>query len=237
MGNLKGEKLRIYLDSKVIAASKNSAIHIAAQAEDVSTKDAVSAWAENEVVGFSWDGQVDALVPFGKIGVGAASCSVSKTIQSTTYYADSANISIPAGGSIELYTEMPKRLAILNSGMTSVLASTNNVTYLKYTNSGTSAVTVHIAAGIVTDSVSYGLNDADSLKYDDLLVLMVNKTLLDVDFCLTAGTNNRTMSETLVYGQCYITDLSCTAQNRANGTYTVQITGTNQLHVGERPEP
>ena len=65
----------------------------------------------------------------------------------------------------------------------------------------------------------------------DLLSAMINKTKLYLKFDVTNGTNNRTATNSAIKntGACYISDISVSAQNRANSTITVQFQGTGAL--------
>ena len=65
----------------------------------------------------------------------------------------------------------------------------------------------------------------------DLLSLIINKTLVTLSFDQTAGTNNRVGQNSVIKktGQAYITDVNITAANRQNSTCSVQFTGTGPL--------
>ena len=65
----------------------------------------------------------------------------------------------------------------------------------------------------------------------DLLSLIINKTLVTLTFDQTAGTNNRTGQNSAIKrsGSAYVTDINITAANRQNSTLTVQFTGTGAL--------
>lgn len=65
----------------------------------------------------------------------------------------------------------------------------------------------------------------------DLLGLIINKTLVTLMFDTTSGTNNRTAQNSAIKksGQAYVTDVQITAANRQNSTLTVQFTGTGAL--------
>jgi len=69
----------------------------------------------------------------------------------------------------------------------------------------------------------------------DLMSLMIAKTLVTLTFDQTAGTNNRTGQNSAIKrtGTAYINDIQITAQNRANSTFSVQLTGTGALSTGE----
>ena len=65
----------------------------------------------------------------------------------------------------------------------------------------------------------------------DLIDLMLNATKVTLTFDQTAGTNNRTGQNSAIKltGQAYLTDLSITAQNRANSTSSAQFQGTGAI--------
>jgi len=59
---IKGQNLRIFVAGKCIAAATSCTLNITAQTEDSSTKDSTGDWAENEVIGKSWEVQTESLV-------------------------------------------------------------------------------------------------------------------------------------------------------------------------------
>lgn len=65
----------------------------------------------------------------------------------------------------------------------------------------------------------------------DLLSLIINKTLVTLTFDQTSGTNNRTAQNAAIKrsGSAYVTDVSISAQNRQNSTISVQFQGTGPL--------
>lgn len=62
MSVIKGQNLRVMVGSKCIAQATSCQVHISLQSEDASTKDDTGDWAENEIVGKSWDVSSDSLV-------------------------------------------------------------------------------------------------------------------------------------------------------------------------------
>lgn len=62
MSIIKGQNLRIMVGGKCIAMATSCQLHISAQMEDSSTKDAAGNWQTQEVVGLSWDVQTDSLI-------------------------------------------------------------------------------------------------------------------------------------------------------------------------------
>lgn len=140
MSTIKGQNLRLFVNSKCIAMSTSAQFHISASLEDSSTKDSTGDWQEQEVTGLSWDCSCDSLVTLTDNGTNG---------------------------------ELPQ----------------------------------------------------------DLLSLIINKTLVTVTFDQTAGTNNRTGQNAAIKrtGSAYVTDINITAQNRANSTCSIKLTGTGAL--------
>lgn len=62
MAIIKGQNLRMEVGGKCIALATSCTFHVAAQTEDISTKDSEDDWTEYDVVGLSWDAQTDSLV-------------------------------------------------------------------------------------------------------------------------------------------------------------------------------
>ena len=65
----------------------------------------------------------------------------------------------------------------------------------------------------------------------DLLGLIINKTKVTITFDQTSGANNRvgTNSALKRTGEAYVTDVTITAQNRQNSTFSAKLTGTGPL--------
>ena len=67
MGTLKGQNLRVMVctasgSEKFISMATICTFHVNATVQDSSTKDDTGDWAENEVMGLSWDASTDSLV-------------------------------------------------------------------------------------------------------------------------------------------------------------------------------
>lgn len=65
----------------------------------------------------------------------------------------------------------------------------------------------------------------------DLLGLIISKTKVTITFDQTAGTNNRVAQNSAIKrtGDAYVTDVTITAQNRQNSTFSAKLTGTGPL--------
>jgi hypothetical protein len=65
----------------------------------------------------------------------------------------------------------------------------------------------------------------------DLLGLIINKTKVTLTFDQTAGANNRVGQNSAIKrtGEAYVTDVTITAQNRQNSTFSAKFTGTGPL--------
>lgn len=73
MTTIKGQNLRLFVeDDQAFAAATSCTVHIQMEVSESSTKDSESDWQENEVVGMSWDCQVDGLVVEKPQGDGSA---------------------------------------------------------------------------------------------------------------------------------------------------------------------
>lgn len=91
MGTIKGQNLRVMVGGRCVAMATSATIHVAAQTEDSSTKDDTGDWAENEVVGLSWDASTDSLVTLtdngtnGELPVDLLSLIINKTKVQLTF--------------------------------------------------------------------------------------------------------------------------------------------------------
>lgn len=74
-------------------------------------------------------------------------------------------------------------------------------------------------------------NGANGELPQDLMSLILNKTLVTLVFDQTAGTNNRIGQNSAIKrsGQAYLTDYSLNAQNRQKSTLSCQFTGNGPL--------
>lgn len=65
----------------------------------------------------------------------------------------------------------------------------------------------------------------------DLLGLIISKTKVTITFDQTAGTNNRVAQNSAIKrtGEAYVTDVTITAQNRQDSTFSAKLTGTGPL--------
>ena len=62
---IKGQNLRLFVNSKCVAFATSCQLHVKANLEDVSTKDSTGGWDEQEIVGKSWSISADALYSAG----------------------------------------------------------------------------------------------------------------------------------------------------------------------------
>ena len=65
----------------------------------------------------------------------------------------------------------------------------------------------------------------------DLFDIIINKTKVTLTFDQTSGANNRVAQNSAIKrtGEAYITDVTITAQNRQNSTFSAKFTGTGPL--------
>jgi len=85
---------------------------------------------------------------------------------------------------------------------------------------------------VTTDSlVTLEDNGTNGELPQDLLSLIINKTLVTLSFDTTAGANNRVGQNSVIKrsGSAYLTDYNLTAPNRQNSTLNCKFTGTGAL--------
>jgi hypothetical protein len=85
---------------------------------------------------------------------------------------------------------------------------------------------------VTTDSlVTIEDNGTNGELPQDLLSLILNKTLVTLSFDTTAGANNRVGQNSVIKrsGSAYLTDYNLTAPNRQNSTLNCKFTGTGPL--------
>jgi hypothetical protein len=85
---------------------------------------------------------------------------------------------------------------------------------------------------VTTDSlVTLEDNGTNGELPQDLLSLIINKTLVTLSFDTTAGANNRVGQNSVIKrsGSAYLTDYNLTAPNRQNSTLNCKFTGTGPL--------
>lgn len=85
---------------------------------------------------------------------------------------------------------------------------------------------------VTTDSlVTLEDNGTNGELPQDLLSLIINKTLVTLSWDTTAGTNNRVGQNSVIKrsGTAYLTDYNLTAANRTNAQLNCKFTGTGAL--------
>lgn len=230
MATIKGQNLRIFIDTKVVAAATSCTLHVSTQTESFATKDTPNDFDEVAPVGLTWDASADAVVSDGtRLSGSGVSCSVDTSL-STLKKADSNPIVLHPGETIDLTGSA----GTTNIGLVTLSGSTyTSVGYAQgsydYTNSSTTDKTVYIAAANSTVTIAYSVVDEDGNYLPDLIYAQENKTLVDVEFAITDGVINRDISSSLYTGEAYITDIQVNSQNRAISTYSITLTGVGDL--------
>ncbi len=236
---LKGQKIRLFLDGKCIALCKTSSIHVVAQLEDVSTKDSDGDFAENEIVGLSWEASATAYVE-------------PKTEAKYLTYSEFKQPPVSSPGSMYWYYPVPVHLKkgdtvkgvgentiarIFDTEFNTLATSASSLTKAVYT----APVDIIVYFGLTYYSSGSALYHTEiiresALTYEDILSAITNKTMFDFELDNTGGGSNRVIETGIVQGECIVTDVQCTAENRKRGVYTLQLTGVGELGIVE-PEP
>ena len=79
------------------------------------------------------------------------------------------------------------------------------------------------------DCRTSGLVSVDPTRNDPASLLDRIGQEVEVQFALASGTQNSEKGDILLAGTAVIADVQITAQNRESGTYTVSLTGVNDL--------
>lgn len=225
---IKGQNLRLFVGDSVVAASTSCTLHTAAQVEDSSTKDSDGDWTENEVVGLSWDVSVDALVTDGYLLGGVVKCTTASG--KTPAYYKPTPLRLRAGDTITLTSPSSTTLALFNADTMASVTSSSSVTSKTYTASAD--ITVVIGCSNSSLAITYAVED-DATGFAALYAAMEARQPVAVTFAGAEGTRNREQGDVWLSGSALITDLSITAANRQNSTYTCQLTGVGELALGE----
>lgn len=235
---MKGQNLRIMLDNKVVAGSTSCNFHVAAQVEDCSTKDSTGNWKENEVVGNSWDAQVDSLVVLREDEWTIQDTTPSEIhISQATYFLYDDWLTIPAHATINITAIGGCYGLALLSSPTTVIAQTQGagVNHLSHTNDTDSAARVQVAQVSYNNecSISYGFLDPNANYTDGVFGLLTNGTLVAVKFAPMTGDKNRTQDTgSFYYGNARVMDITLNGNNRQRATYSVKLVGEGSLAIG-----
>lgn len=77
------------------------------------------------------------------------------------------------------------------------------------------------------DALVSVVTDTTGKNFDDMAALIGEEVSLQ--FAVTNGDKNRTASDVMYQGKAILNDLSVTAANKQNSTYTAQFTGVGEL--------
>lgn len=222
MATVKGQNLRIYVEDtnddnlRCIAAATSCTLHAAAQVQEKSTKDSVGSWAQNEVVGLSWDVSVDALIVEDHI---LESGSVVCSEQEGAYFIYPNAFTLDAGDTIKVDTQdhvyiLDEQFEILDND--------------EYTATGPGE-SVYIAAESENTVFPYEIIDGSGIDLEYLFDNLDTDVL--VELSATTGLANRETEDVLLRGYAKVTDISVNAPNRQDSSYTVTFTGTGDLET------
>ena len=239
MATIKGQNLRLLVDSGsgtpvTVALSSSCSVHIAANVEDVSTKDSEGGWIENAVTGLSWDLSTEALVSLD-------GTSWSKTLETETqmelefdigisdYYVCLQAVYMEENVSYEFGTmASDEHIFIVDSNFMGVEQVENGQTW------GPSVAGTHSGYYYVATKepsvVTISRQDARGTDTPSLIGLMEDKVPVRVEVALTEGMENSDVQDRLYFGEALITDINISAANRQNGTASVQLTGVGELN-------
>lgn len=227
MGTIKGQHLRLVINDKCVAAAQTCTVHLSVEMQATSSKDDTGSWQKQEPVGLSWDASTDALVIDGiyQAGSGATSQSVQVGGPNPAYiYPTGVSLSPGEGLEVSGAPASTDNLVLrkINATNYSVISTGG-----KYVNETTAAETVYVACMTNAQTLTWAVYDGNGLQLTDVFAL--KGQAVTVQFGTTNGTMNREADTQLLEGTAIVSDISVTAQNRALGTWTVQLSGSGEL--------
>ena len=229
MATIKGQNLRIYIANKCVGASTSCSLHCVANVEAISTKDDEGDFVRNQVVSLSWDATVDALVTNGKYDEATLNTGiVFPGSGGEAFYSDHA-FTVHPGETISINSaEAYVGFATASSPLTPMEAGAN-----EYTNEGTTALTIYALSDTENAEVNVYITDPERTDAAALITAMQTKQPVAVKLATTTGRSNLKEDVLLLSGSAIIADMSLTAQNRTTSTYSLQLTGTDDLNIEE----
>lgn len=227
MATIKGQHLRLIVNEKCVAAAQTCTVHLSVQMENSSSKDDTGSWQQQIPVGLTWDASTDALVIDGVYESGSGKCTQQVQVGGPNpAYIYTTAITVAPGRGVSVSGAGENSLVLrLVSGSNYTVISEGG----KYVNTGTTDATVYIGCLANNTTLTYAVYDGSGLQLEDVFALKGTK--VDVQFGTTTGDMNRESDELLLEGQAIVSDISVTAANRANSTYTVQLAGTGELEL------
>lgn len=231
MGVIKGQHLRLFLGSKPFALCTLSALHVAAQMQDVSTKDTTDDFAENEPVGFSWDAQATAYIQPKTENLTTGYMQYREKIEDDIWwYPHIYKLSV--GDTIQARSN-DGYCTIYDAADDSVLAQvTASFAAVTFKNEETEAVYVYIGRPAASPNTytEFTITHDSAIALDDVMAAIEDRTRFLVFLQETGGDENRKLeSEWSFGGFAVVTDISATATNRELSAYNVTLTGDGEL--------
>lgn len=228
MATIKGQNLRLVVNDKCVAGATSCSLHIAATVEDSSTKDDTGDWARNEITGLSWDAQSDAVML--------------TTEEMPTERHEVGDVIIDRGYFEVCFLLHPgeELTEVINvTGVEYEMSIMNEYTHEPYSEGLQNVTTEDIEVMLVYTSETEGaIGDYDvkitnlfGHQLDTLTDCMRTKRPVTVRLDRTRGVLNRETVTQLLEGKALITDISVTAANRQNTTYSCKLTGTGELEI------
>lgn len=132
------------------------------------------------------------------------------------------NLRISVGG---------KYLAFSTSCTVHVSATLEDSSTKDSTNSWQEQEITGMAWDLSADALYSVDEDATGMNGVDALDLILSQQEVDVEFTQTTGAKNRETGASAVkyQGKAFVNDISISAQNRQNATYTIQAQGNGEL--------
>lgn len=226
---IKGQNLRVIIAGKCVAAAQSCNLQLQLQLEETTSKDSTNDFADYSPVGHNWSGSVDALVTDGRYDeVEVVASEEVPASAGEAFYASQA-ISLPVG--MTIHAESDNTMLILDSNLSPLTEQMPGI--INYTNEGEDDITVYLGSDTEGGTITAYIEDPLRLGAKELVQASLSGAKVQVRFSTVRGRNNVVEQQRLLEGYAYLNDLSLTAQNRTNSTYTVQLAGTGELEKVE----
>ena len=224
MATIKGQHLRLMLDSYCIAMAQEATLHVQMQTQESSTKDSEDDWVENEIVVANWDASCTAVVTMMPIPNMVTSISIGHD-----RYIAKDSVHLKAGDTIRVSSDAraTKLITNLNKVVLETASETEDLEYIAEDE-------IDVYVGSNSDNTRMIVNVEDdyaATTTDELINSMKSKEVFTVSLDYTDGYKNRESSKKILRGSAVITDININSQNRQTATATMQLTGVGELEI------
>ena len=227
---IKGQNLRLYVQSVCVAAATNAQVHLSLEVQEDSTKDTIDDWLQQSPVGLAWDAQADAMVDMQPETTG----NVNITTQIQGGYIYNRPITLrPSDGIAVTRAANQATILIFEKSDTEYYVLASGEPSVRYINSSDNDKEVYVGADTQYVIMHYEVGDVEGAG----LSSFINNVGMPVTvkFASTQPMihRNRSIEHPLLQGTAIIADIQVNAPNQDITTYSVKLQGTGELEIIE----